>query len=289
MNVHVVTSPNFSRAMGRVEKALRVHAPDRVKFTSLERSDLTIVQVVGYEASSLIWRLQEEGRRYAVIQYCLRTTQRASCADWIDLWRGASVVWSYYDLKELCREDGVGNSFEHYDAPLGVDPVAFSDRPTALKIFALLSSGYVAYSECVGEAVAATAALQRRQFHLGPDLQFPSHVTHRLGVDDAYLARTYRACYYVLGLRRVEGFELPAAEGLLCGARPIVFDRPHYRRWFGPWAEFIPEGTSEQVTESLKKVISNTPKPVSQKEREGASELFSWPRVVRGFWQRILS
>ena len=90
------------------------------------------------------------------------------------------------------------------------------------------------------------------------------------------------------GLRRIEGFELPAAEGLLCGARPIMFDRPHYRDWFNKWAIFIPEGNREEVLQSLIDVFQQEYRPVTLEEIAEARQLFDWQSIINGFWRYII-
>jgi hypothetical protein len=109
------------------------------------------------------------------------------------------------------------------------------------------------------------------------------------GIDDATLARVYSECHFVSGLRRVEGFELPAAEGLLCGARPIFFDGPHYRAWFDTFAEFIPEAASTTWSRRSRRFSGTGARPVTDAERADAARRFDWREIARGFWDRILS
>jgi hypothetical protein len=74
----------------------------------------------------------------------------------------------------------------------------------------------------------------------------------------------------------------------VCGARPIVFDAPHYRRWYEPWAEFIPEGSGEEVTNALIGVFERGPRPVTREERQEANYRFDWANIVPDFWKGVL-
>ncbi len=68
-------------------------------------------------------------RAYAVVQYCLRTTELPDTKDWLEVWAHAKAVWSYYDLSEAIAfdHDYVDSAIcprpriRHYHKPLGVD------------------------------------------------------------------------------------------------------------------------------------------------------------------------
>lgn len=124
--------------------------------------------------------------------------------------------------------------------------------------------------------------------HLGPDLKLGPGVEYHLDIPDRKLAGLYSMCQFVAGLRRCEGFEMPAAEGLLCGARPIMFDAPHYRAWFDGLAEFIPETDAASVTNALEGLFREGAVPVSQSEKWDARGRFDWQRLVTGFWTKVL-
>lgn len=295
MKVFVDSPPLLSRAMFRVAHALRKYAPLNVQITKDPiEADLVILHVIGYqdtiEAANL---LTKRGQKYGVIQYCLRSTERPSTMYWAPLWAEAQIVWSYYDLPGLVAEDNFYPDEEPnwYISPLGVDANVFNveDGPRSDR-FTIFTSGYVAREECVGEAADAVHRVQGWQFHLGPNLNLNgTRVRYELGILDEDLADAYRSSQFVAGLRRREGFELPAAEGLLCGARPIMFDQPHYRRWFDGFAEFIPEGTPEQVTDSLEQLFRQGARPVTQAELLAAKDYFDWETIVNGFWEKALA
>lgn len=280
--------------MFRVADALAEFSPAEVTIVPNEDlAELVVLHVIGYpETAEAIERLELAGKRYAILQYCLRSTQRPSSRDWCELWKGAALVWSYYNLDEALREDSLSPSYlprGFYYAPLGADGATFYPRLTAGERYAILTSGYVAESETVAEATEAAARAGRRVFHLGPALDCHGpHVTQRMGITDEALARVYSSCDYVAALRRCEGFEMPGAEGLLCGAQPICFDRPHYRAWYEPWAEFVPEGDGPTVTDELEALFRRGPRALTDDDLTAAAERFDWQTLVGGFWQRIL-
>ena len=291
MKVYVPRATNLSRAMTRVEQALLANLPlGLVAVPRREDADLVVFHVVGFPDTLEALAQLRTGQAYALLQYCLRSTQRPSTAAWLPLWAHAAAVWTYYDLAALCAEDGTSaDGLPFYYAPLGANASVFS--PEGPKVephrWKILTSGYVAETEGVREAAEATRQLGVKQFHLGPDLGLGPHVTHRLGISDDLLAQVYRSCGFVAALRRVEGFELPAVEGLLCGARPIAFDRPHYRAWFGDSAEYVPEADPQTVTVALREILVKDPRPVTPLEREAAAARFSWGSAARGFWKMV--
>ena len=144
--------------------------------------------------------------------------------------------------------------------------------------------------EGVRECDIATHKLDGELFHLGPTFgRMVSRAQHEMGITDDELVARYNDCQFVSGLRRHEGFELPAAEGLLCGARPILYDQPHYRDWYAPWAEFIPESEDrDQRAADIEAVLRRGARPLTKDELTAAAARFDWSTIVSGFWTRIL-
>lgn len=256
-----------------------------------EEADLTVLHAIG-RRNALTKQAQDirkQGKKYAVIQYCVRSTKNPKTTDWSDLWHSATCVWSYYDLRRLAYEDGnVMQAFPFYHAPLGVNADVFYPR-TADKYYIIGTNGFSALTEGSREAALAAGFVKQPMFHLGPQVRVGSHVTCQTGITDNDLATQLSRCVYVSGLRRVEGFELPAAEGLLCGARPVFYDKPHYRQWFDDWAVFIPEGPRDAVTASLTRVFQGPrPPAITPRQRQDAAGRFDWQRLVSQFWTRSL-
>jgi hypothetical protein len=291
LKVFIEPPEKLSRAMKRVALTMAEHCPSDVRLVRrTHEADLVVLHVIGSTGLvQAIEKLQMQGRRYAIIQYCLRTTEWPTCASWLPLWKDAAFVWSYYDLPSLAREDGWQFEGNFIFEPLGVNSDVFkrSRRPKNRR-YRVGTSGYVAESESVGEVVRAAAALNRDVFHLGPNLFYADNVHSKNGIDDYELVSYYQDCDYVSGLRRGEGFELPAAEGLLCGARPILFDRPHYRQWYSGFGVFVTEAEPEALEKELIEVLRSDPRPISDLEWAAAEHLFSWTRIVPSVWSQAL-
>lgn len=282
-----------SRSLGRVAEALWRYGGEGIETVRYaSQAELVVFHVIGRydQVLEAAHKLKRRGARYAVVQYCVKSTQRPDSRDWLSLWEEAALVWSYYDLPDMLAEDGATSfDFNFMHAPLGVDTAYFT-RPNGYFSFRndlVVTSGQSRLTESVRECVLAARHHKGTVAHLGPELNYGFDVRCYQNLDDEQVAEVYQNAEYVSGLRRIEGFELPAAEGLLCGARPVLFDRPHYRQWFTPWAYFIPEGDRETVLESLKLVFEDKAKPVSDQEWEDAAALFNWPRVVGEFWRQL--
>lgn len=277
----------YSFAILRVVKALKEYAPKGLEFVSDKGdADFIVHHTVG--RLKRLTRIINDGRPFAAIQYTLRGSRNKNAADWMPYWSKAKVVWSYLDLAMLSREDGVNPDFNFYHAPLGVDNRIF--RPTgAKKEYAICTSGGLYMTECVRECHIAANRTGGKIVHLGPsDVGAGRGFECYRFASDETIASVYNRCEFVAGLRRTEGFELPAAEGLLCGARPIVFDSPHYRHWYDGFAEFIHENGRDEVVESLYSILTKDRKPVTDNEIEEAKRRFDWEKIVSGFWEKCL-
>jgi glycosyltransferase involved in cell wall biosynthesis len=294
----------YSRAMLRVSGALKKYAPTSdadhaYRFVDTEaEADVVVLHVIGYpETLEAVKRLTARNQKYVIIQYCLRTTQQPLTLEWLPIWQGAEVVWSYYDLREAIRQDcesdnegieQIAHSFNFYLGPMGVDPDVFKPFDAAARKFTVFTSGYVAETEGVAECAEAVKRIGGQQYHLGPsNFGLGEHVFSRHDINDALLAQAYSMCKYVAGLRRGEGFEVPVLEGALCRARPVCFDREHYRLWFNDFAIFVPEGSFEETTDALQAVFQNDPVPISDEERAKIVARFAWSRVIGEFYDRF--
>lgn len=285
MKVYLDPPEWLSRSIHRIAKALADAAPAGVKIVKERRqADLEIIHAIG--TGSIPSDLGV--RPYAMTQLCLRTTENPLPSYWAPLWRNAVAVWSYFDLVAYLDEFGESADFLFYHAPLGVDGRVFDFNGTS-RDFKLGTSGYVASTECVGECDEAVRQVGGKQFHLGPeaDIGLPG-LTYALGIDDGVLAQFWARCERVSGLRRGEGFELPAYEGLACGARPLVFDLPCYRHWLGEAADFVPHVPASELVPHLAAVLSEPPRPVSRDERAAFLERHQWATLAGGFWERAL-
>jgi hypothetical protein len=234
-------------------------------------------------------RCIRRGQRVAIWQIALRTTRHPSTEQWRDLWARAAVVATYYPIERWIKEDGGAPvDFNLYRSPLGVDASVFTPEPAVARDILVCTSGFRRSQEGVMECDDAAHALSGKVFQLGPTFKMNSLTTFGTGITDLQLASMYRRCRFVSGLRRHEGFELPAAEGLLCGARPVMYDKPHYRDWFGDWADYVQERDASAVTRDLVGLFQTGGRYVSAEERAAAVKMFDWGTIVQNFWKRIL-
>lgn len=283
MKVYLTPPKVASPSLMRVTNALIKYKPKNVEIVDSEKdADLVILHVIGRQEQTT--KHASKLKNYAVIQYAIRSTLSPKTNSWLPLWNKSKLVWSYYDLFSLCEEDGVTPAFDFYHSPLGVDPV-FRKKEVEKKSFLIATSGQSFLTESVKECV--NAAKPCAVFHLGNELNIPG-VFCRTNISDEQLCDYYNNCHFVSGLRRVEGFELPAAEGLMCGAMPIMFDRPHYRKWFDGIANFIPEGTRSEVQESIERVFAYGESKVNDVQIQVARERFNWETIISNFWKKVL-
>ncbi len=274
-------------AISRISSAIKKYIPPEHKLVG-GNEDADFVIVIAYGHRRYMQRYSQNllahGKRYAVIQLSVRSTSNPNTLDWIPIWEKAQFVWSYYDLPELCKEDQVPVNFNFYLAPLGVNSRVFKETKSERDfLIASTGSGRPWNKECKNAILLAAKGLGKKIFQLGPG-QDSDTITYSNNMDDATLARYYSRCEFVSGMRRIEGFELPVIEGLLCGARPICFDRPGYRHWFGKFAEFIPEDAN--IPENIRKVFMKGAKPVTEAEKEYVKTHFDWEKIMEDFWKK---
>lgn len=262
-----------NHGISRVADAIKKYSPKDIEFVDHEKSaDLVIIYAFGQrrKVEKRIKWIGERGQKFAMMQIAVRSTANPNTVDWIPMWTKAEAVWSYYDLKALIDEDKQMCLFNFYYAPLGVDADLFRDYGHQRSYKIVVGDNR---DESVSEVVRAAKG---NVFHLGT------------GITDEEVVSGYARSEWVSGLRRKEGFEMPVLEGLLCGARPICYDKPHYRHWFNGLAEFIPEDHPEEVVKSLEKLFAFGATPVTNIEKEFVTNRFDWKPIIEGFWEKIL-
>lgn len=290
MKVFVEPTGLHSPAMVRIANALKRHAPKNVGFTKArDQADLVVMYVIGVDALAEGKRLTAAGRNYAAVQCCLKGTG-GSTADWAEFWSQASIVWSYYDLHKFTPTA----LFNFYHAPLGVDSAFSSVQPCDDKTILAITTGHVdgPDAEAISEVWSACEYLGGRAYHVGPlpaGMPRPRTWEASQGITDEALANLYRRAHFVCGLRHVEGFELPAAEGLACGARPILFYQRDLAQWYGSLAMYVEECSGAKLIDSLTRtMILGKDAPVTHIERMSAIQTFDWERLAEGFWNQFL-
>lgn len=286
----------LSRAMYRVSTNLSRYVPDGLELVSdPEAADLQLLHVIGNRVLRFL-----KAPRYACLQYCHKaisspvgTNEPLAGHDevWTRIWNDASLVWSYYDLTNT-----VPDSTPFLMTPLGIDePFTRVELEEYDRPIGVMTSGFVSGpgAEAIEEVVIAASHTDLDVVHLGPhqpkNMDSFDYENWRAvsGIRDAELATYYANTRWVSGLRHVEGFEFPVIEGLACGARPIVFDRPEMRRWYDGHAVFVKESNGRELTEQLIEVFSNPPEPVTKDEQKAVLDTFDWERIARTFWSSL--
>lgn len=298
--MRVFLSPSIalhSRAMVRIANALTIYAPSSISITNdISSADIVIFYPISHEWFKLIDQCVDRGQRYALVQCC----SGKEGANWQHYWFNAVVVWSYLDL----NFDGYDKSSLYY-CPLGVDAYLSTsnksnrDPNPSVDRDIVLTTGYThGYpAEAILEPWIAANAAGLKAYHIGGwpreiprDISLSLPVTRVEGIGDDQLALLYRRAKYVCSLRYRDGFELPAAEGLCCGARPILFDQPDLRQWYGNHAVYLPEIEGDELVDRLEGIFRSDGHGdrVSEEEKEEAVKLFDWKPIVEGFWKEVL-
>lgn len=266
MKVYLETDPQ-SRTLNRIVDYLYKYLPDWVEpVTEEAQADLIILYVIGRleHTKAKAKEIKRQGKNYSILQCVLKSSRNPNPLDWLDLWKGAKLVWSYYDLS--------GYDFNFYHSPLGADSNIFQPLRVP-KQYRICTTGNYGSTECLAECEEAARLAGGKAINSN-------------GVCDSTLNRLYNSSSFVSGLRRKEGFEMPAAEALLCGVRPIMFDKPCFKQWFAEYAEFIPETCVEKTIKNLAVLLSKDVRPVTEKESREIAKCFDWKRITKGFWER---
>lgn len=302
MKAYVAPIPlTLSRSIHRLAAALTRYAPPDVEIVAdPAEADLLLCHMIGQEGwAEHLDAVAARGRRYAIWQHCLITTRDPHPFAWARLWQDAAVVASCYDLATAWRtaqtaaDDAMLAVYHRTPnfvrVPLGVAADVFRPDPavTAYR-YLVVTSGYVADTECVGEWGAVCNTVERTQYHLGPNLAALAYrLEFQTGITDGALATAYNRAQFVSGLRRSEGFELPAYEGLACGARPVMFRREDAGHWLGDHAEYIDEGPFDDVVAQLTALVQGPYRPVTADEIRWVAATFPWARTAAEFWAAV--
>jgi len=273
-----------SHGVSRVALNLAKYLPDEVTIaTDPDTADLVVMHVNGRHNHRVdqARRVIESGRKYAVIQYALESTRNPRPTDWLDLWGQAELVWSYYDLREYIPN--------MYLAPLGADSTKFYVDNSIGKDYICGTLGNDFPKECYGEVRLAAFLAGERLVHVGDMIVKDPNCDNVSNISDDDLRSIYNRCDYFSALRRVDGFELVAAEAILCGSVPIMFDAPRFRMWFEDLAIFVPEMPPAFLVKDLRRIFNADPIPATPDKVAIARSRFDWEIIVDGFWNRILN
>lgn len=277
---------HLSRAMFRVANALEDYAPKGVEIVKDPRvADLQFLHVIGPN-----WKDHVYCDRFVAFQYC-RINKPKFQASIEELAHTAEVRFSYYTEDMIATPPGTS----HVHTPLGVSKAFNCNLNGIPRNITCMSSGHVAGfpAEAIQEVAEAVWNVAGFTCHLGPyEVQGfqnkPPQWSNVDGVQDSELALLYQSSRYVSGLRFMEGFELPVLEGLACGARPIVFDRPDMRQWYDGHARFVKPSKGDELIGYLTDIFKGDYWIVGQREREHIVERFNWETIAKRMWECML-
>lgn len=275
--------------MHRVADALRRSSPYEV-VENRDEADIEFVHAVGVrDLTGYIDAIRRAGRKVVLIQYCFLSG--GTVEQWREIWDRVDAVWSY-----LPRLDAhLGTKLQL--SPLGADDVFTKmtvEQTMSRTRESVMTSGFVSGfgAEAIDEFTRAASRLSLPVYHLGPEnvegMTFkPANWRALNGIADRALAQVYTKTKAVSGLRWVEGFELPALEGLVLGARPVMFKRADASIWFNDFARYVPEkGPGEPLIESIMETLRSI-EPVSSDEIKAARNLFDWSRIMGEVWRHV--
>jgi glycosyltransferase involved in cell wall biosynthesis len=269
------TCPDWGIAFKRISNALHVHAPSWVEWTDYESADIMIVHVVGGGEVEMC----EKPKPKVIIQHCYFTAS-AHEIDYAKYWEQALLAVSFHDLRKYTDK-----VIPYYGMPWGADPAVFKYSNKGRRNIKVMATGHVAETEGIDKLFEACKTTGFSLFQTGGNFGWdPKHYFFLPYMEDEDLADILNSTQYVSALRFIEGFELMAIEGLMCGARPLVPDDPTYD-WYREHAITIYK--DKDITTQLVDIFKVTPNPVSPEEHRQIVEKFSWDKLVRDFFEAL--
>lgn len=288
MRIYAEVLPkSLGRVVYRINKNLKLYAPPWAEFVKdPTTADVQIMDVIGKGSLEFI-----KNDNYVILQHCFLITETSDPDFWCPIFDKAKIVISYIDLPTLTKR----NSFRFLRTPWGADPSVFFSSNQGQRELTVLSTGYVSSTESIEEAYRAVVRCEGSMINIGHNFRFGSRFSSRENISDEELRRLYEKSKYVIGLRKVEGLELPIIEGLLCGARGICYNADHYKYWFGDLVEYIEEDPlsalgvpySNYVENQIYELISKPVRVVSEEEKELVRNKFSWETIYKRIWEEL--
>jgi len=292
LKVHFYTFHGLGRVMHNIARLLMQYSPDCVEQTDYMNCDVTIEHIIGDHWASP-WSQDKQlserikHKKFALLWYCfgcpVDQAKGNSFFDWSI--ENATMIYTSWPFDIY----GYGGQPNVVEGPLGYDQTIYQYQPNIQKRNAIMSTGHVAATECLEEIYAACQQSQFAMYHAGHNFRWDQQTyRHYSNIPDQQMRDLYSHAKYVSGLRRGEGFEIPVIEGAACGARPIVFDNPHYH-WFRNFAIYIKENSFDEVRNSIYNIFkNNTNVLVTEEERKMIRETFAWDVIAKRFWDELL-
>jgi glycosyltransferase involved in cell wall biosynthesis len=193
-------------------------------------------------------------------------------------------------------------------APLGIDPIfrpadAASERPAEPFVLHVGSTIPRKRIDVLLEAFAALRASfpKLRLVQIGgtwtppqqaiiDQHQLAEAIEQRRGIDEAELARLYQTAAVVMQTSDAEGFGLPVAEALACGAAVVASDIPALREVGGDAAVFVAPGDASAFAAAAGRILSDPTSAPPLLQRLAQASRFSWSshcRIIADAYLRI--
>lgn len=304
-----------------IDAGLR-QAPSWVHFVGArELADVEVKHIVGKkEADEAMYR-PENWPPTVVVQHVIETSSgnfgREGPRDCFRrLWRRSLLTVSFHDLALEAASGG----FAFLPLPWGADGTVFlpppADRHTALPLppprTGVLIAGAAAHDESLGEVLFAAAHAGVRVAHIGTEHDplcgdcaravtllcsrpaalrgsRPCDFHDFYGyVSTARKVAMLQRVEWVSALRKTEGFELLAVEGMLCGARPIVYNLSTYR-WYAEHAVRVPPPPGSEAFEALVNVLRRPAPVMTPAELSEVRGRFDWRTISAALFTRVRS
>jgi glycosyltransferase involved in cell wall biosynthesis len=279
MNFYAEVLPKtMGRVMYRINGEIKKYAPSWVNFVqSPEKADVQILDVIGPGSFEFLYK-----DKYILMEHCLITANMPSAEYLQERLSKAILVAGYLDMLGYLEF----NNFNYFRTPWGADPKTFFPLDLKKK-YSLFSTGHVAQTECIDAGYEAVKRCGTEMVHVGHDFNFGKGFLHFEDIDDSRMNSLYNQCYYVMGMRKIEGFELPIIEGLLTGTRGICLDYPVYHYWYGDLVKYVKDGEVDEVATQLVDILNSNYKPVTKDEINYVKEKFSWKVIMNTFWKKV--
>jgi glycosyltransferase involved in cell wall biosynthesis len=273
---------NFSYNMWNDDNRTNImrYAPDNIQFVDDYRD--AGIQILDIAKLADFNNLKCD--KYIINFHCRGFASEEDIKDYLPYFKKAIAAYSHLDLRSELPE--LTNFIR---GPWGTNQRKFYEVRADRHAYIIMNTGSIPETEGVYESVLAAKALGLKQFHTGPNLgiKTDSYNVSKNFLNASQMRTAYSMCAYTSGMRRIEGFEKTVAEGLMCGSRPICFDTPLYRYWYGDLVEYVREGTKEETTLDLIKIFKSDYRFVTEKEKALVKQTFAWMHVAPLYWKNI--
>lgn len=270
------THPSWGVAFKRISLAFHTYAPDWVEWVEDEKdSDLNLIHVVGGGEVPML----QLPKKKIIIQHCYFTASPQEF-DYPKYWEESLLSCSFHDLTKYTTR-----KFNYHGMPWGADPAVFNLHPPSIREFIVGATGHIAETEGIDKVYEAVAQTKSKMWHTGQNFGWDSNRYQFIPyLHDTYFAKLLNHTQYISALRFIEGFELMAIEGLMCGARPIITQDATYD-WYREHAYTV--DTTKDIVPQLVDILSNSPRELSAEEHTKIISTFSWSTIMHNFYTAV--